>query len=220
MKKNLILMLTALIAVACTQSPEKKAQKLAEEKIKNTLYLPETYEHVETEVDSAFYPKDSPELYAKVLKICKIAPELEQYNHEIEYAKSSMSLWSGPYMTSYGRNEYNEAKEKFDKNTKLLEEAQQKAQKLILEIGKMAQSERKFIGYNIKQKYRAKNNAGNTLMGKHLFLVDEKIEKIIDDHDMDSEEYQIFESFIEKWNERAEEYVTSENKNDSCEAMP
>ena len=48
----------------------------------------------------------------------------------------------------------------------------------------------KFIGFKAQHTYRAKNNAGNTLIGKIEFIFDKDLTHVVAQYDMDSEEYQ------------------------------
>lgn len=46
--------------------------------------------------------------------------EYEELESKAKHAKSSMSIWSGPYMSAYSRNEYQEAKADYEEaNDKL-----------------------------------------------------------------------------------------------------
>lgn len=134
MKKYLLFLVASIVFAACSQSPEQKAQKLVEECVKKSLYHPESYENVETEIDSAFAPKDDPAVYEKAVKLYKLAKDGQEYEDNMKRAKSSMAIWSGPYMSSYSRNEYNEAKEKFDFYNDKVEETRSKIEKIYIRI--------------------------------------------------------------------------------------
>ena len=71
MKKLLLLTLTVFSIISCSQSPENKANALIQKDVKNTLSHPESYEALETVVDSAFAPFDDPAFYKKTLMIVK-----------------------------------------------------------------------------------------------------------------------------------------------------
>lgn len=205
MRKISFLLFIAVVFTACSQSPEQKAQKLVEEQIKKSLYHPETYEAVETVLDSAFAPKDDPAVYEKALKLCKLAIAAQEYDEKMKHAKSSMAIWSGPYMSAYGRNEYNEAKEEYELYEGKLNEIKGKIEKVYKDIEKLAEPGRHFIGFKVTHKYRANNNSGNTLIGNHVFLLDEKLENILAEYDADGEEYQMVQALFRKWIEEAED---------------
>ena len=190
MKKILftIVALSALF-VSCQKSNEDKASDLIKECMNKTLYHPETYEGVETVVDSAFAPFDSPEFFEKTLKVAKIGVEISQAESDMKNAKSSMSIWSGPYQGAFGRNEYQEAKDKYDTATENKEKLTKKVQKIADELKEELAKEPVFIGFKARHKYRANNNAGNTMFGEIKFVFDKNLSKVIAEYDMEGEEY-------------------------------
>ena len=118
MKKVLFgAMLIAMFA-SCNKSLEEKANVLIEKNIKKMVYHPESYDPTETRIDSAFTPFDDPDFYEKTMQLYKLGMAIDEYDKNMKDAKSSMSIWSGPYQSSFGRNEYQEAKEEYTKNAK------------------------------------------------------------------------------------------------------
>lgn len=55
----------AAMLVACSQTPEKKADALITDIVKESLFHPESYSPVRTRVDSAFTPFDNPDFFKK-----------------------------------------------------------------------------------------------------------------------------------------------------------
>ena len=190
MKKVLfaIIAISGLL-VSCQKSNEDKATALIKDCMNKTLYHPETYEGVETQLDSAFAPFDSPEFYETTLKVAKLGVEISQAEEDMKDAKSSMSIWSGPYQTAFGRNEYNEAKEKYDNASANKDKATERAQKLADQLKTDLQKDPVFIGFKARHKYRANNNAGNTVFGEAKFVFDKELTKVIAEYDMEGEEY-------------------------------
>lgn len=195
--KKIILFSMAMIMFctqSCQKSPEAKAESLIENTLKKNLYHPESYEAVETQLDSAFTPLDDPRFYEKTLKLAIYDQEAVKLDKDLKEAKSSMAIFSDRY-SEYSRNEYQEAKEKYEKKQAELETIKDKAEKLIDEIRAETQKSPSFIGFKAKHKYRANNNAGNTMFGMQLFLFDKEISSIITSYDMDAEEYQL----VQQW---------------------
>lgn len=189
--KKLVFAIIAISAfmVSCEKSNEDKIALLIKESMNKSLYHPESYEGVETEIDSAFAPFDSPEFFEKTLKVAKIGAEISQAEEEMKDAKSSMSIWSGPYQTAFGRNEYNEAKEKYETANASKEKATEKAKKIAEELKAELQKKPVFIGFKARHKYRANNNAGNTVFGEAKFVFDKELKNVIAEYDMDGDEY-------------------------------
>ena len=203
MKKFFYLAVVAVIIVSCSQSQEQKAETLIKESLKKSLYKPETYNPIETTVDSAFAPYDDPEVFAELAKLGKINLDYEDMELKAKQAKSSMAMWSGPYMSTYGRNEYQEAKADYEEANAKLEELKSKGLKQCEMIANMLQKSKKFIGYKAVHNYRADNNAGNTLIGNSIFFIDKNFEEIT--YSMDIEEYNQVQEAISSFKEQLEE---------------
>lgn len=197
MKKIIILFSMAMIMFctqSCQKSPEAKAESLIENTLKKNLYHPESYEAVETQLDSAYAPLDDPKFYEKTLKLANYNSQAIELDKEMKQAKSSMAIYSDRY-SEYSRNEYQEAKEKYENTQAELETLKSKVEKLVEEIKAETQKTPSFIGFKARHKYRANNNAGNTVFGMQLFLFDKEISSIITSYDMDAEEYQL----VQQW---------------------
>lgn len=189
MERVLLGTLLITLFVSCGKSPEEKANALIEEDIKKVLYHPETYDPAETQVDSAFTPFDVPAFYEKTVQLCKLGMSIDECDRKMKNAKSLMSIWSGPYQSAFGRNEYQEAKDEYDENTRNKKSIEAKVKKLANELKTMLDKEQQFIGFKARHRYRANNNAGQTIFGEMKYLFDKSLSKIVASYDMDSEEY-------------------------------
>ena len=203
MKKIFYLALVAIVMVACGQSQEQKAEYLIKESLKKSLYKPETYKPVETKVDSAFAPYDDPAFFEELAELGKMNSEYEELESKAKHAKSSMAIWSGPYMSAYGRNEYQEAKSDYEEANAKLEKLKTKGRKQFEKIANMLQESNKFIGYKAVHNFRADNNAGNTLIGNTIFFIDNNFEEIT--YSMEVEEYNQIQEAISSFKEQIEE---------------
>ena len=203
MKKYYYLIFFTVMAVACSQSQEQKAEALIKESLKKSLYKPDTYKPVETKVDSAFAPFDDPALFEELAELGKIDSEYEDLEKKAKHAKSSMSIWSGPYQTSFGKNQYQEAKEEYDKANSQMEKLMDRGIKQGEKVANMLKGERKFIGYKAIHNYRADNNAGNTLIGNTIFFIDKNFEEVT--YSMEVKEYNRVQELINRLMELKEE---------------
>lgn len=179
MKKYFILLPIALFFISCSQSQEDKANAIIKAELRKSLYLPDSYKPIDTKVDSAFAPLDSPELFEKLDEFGKIAREVSELDSEIKSARSSMSIWSGSDRSAFARNEYNEAKEKYDKANEKIITLQEKGRTKLKELYEIMSQNRKFIGYRITHNYRADNNAGSTLIGNDIFILDPELKEVL-----------------------------------------
>ena len=191
MKKVSVLALLLVLLVSCS-SNEDKANRLIKKEMKKTLFIADSYEPVETQLDSAFAPFDNPELFESMFDFFQYSEELEKVKLDIKHAKSSMSIWSESYSSlgesQFVKNEYEEARREYEqavaREKTLTDIMMNKATKL-----KMLESPSEFIGYKAVHSYRAKNNAGQVLLGKEIFFFDLEIEHVLAQYDMESSEY-------------------------------
>lgn len=180
MKQIIYVLVAVFMLTACSQSKEKKAEALIKKEMKKSLYKPETYVPVETKVDSAFAPMDSPEVFEMLFQLQESSQEISGLNSKLKSAMLSMSINSYPYYQSaYDKYKYEEAKQEYDKASASLKKQQEKMEDLYARITSFAQQNKGFIGYKVYHSYRADNNAGNTLVGYCMFYLDSKMEKVL-----------------------------------------
>lgn len=203
MKKLLFLVIVIAVFASCNNSPESKANDLIKEEMKKTLYHVESYDPVETIVDSAFSPKDDPELIGLLRDLSELSRDLENYESKAKRAKSSMAIWSGPYQSEYDRVQYNEKKDEYDEASAKADKIKEKGRKLYANIYSKLKAQPKFIGFKAIHRYRAQNNAGQTVFGNTAFIIDDKFEKVL--FSCEEEDYkqiqEAFNLFLEGFND-------------------
>ena len=203
MKKLLIISIIAVFVAACSQSPEQKAEVLIKDSLKKSLYKPDTYKPVETKVDSAFTPYDDPKVIEEVAKFLKLTNDAMSLEEDMKDYKSRMAMWSGPYMSAFSKNEYNEAKEKYESNNKALEKQLEKIKESIQKLSSMVNGKKDFIGYKVTHNYRADNNAGSTLIGNTVFIIDKEFKEVL--YSMELDEYEEMKYSVDKVKKLIEE---------------
>lgn len=178
--KSIIITLIALCGMsACGPSKEERAQKMAADYLKGVLYHFDSYEPLQTMVDSAFVSvttdKESIDLTLDMLKLFQSAQE---YADKIERAESSMEIWSpNGFSSAYSKGEYRRAKEERDNNQRLLDKTKDRIQNQFSKI-KSRQSnlqEGKFDGWKVYHKFKSLNGAKTIdLFGEYIFFCDEE----------------------------------------------
>lgn len=93
MEKLLFSLFILSLLTSCNLSNKDKADALIKEEIKKTLFLPDSYEAVETKVDSAFTPYDSPEFIEEAAMLAQYAVDINEVQEDIKNAKSSMAIY-------------------------------------------------------------------------------------------------------------------------------
>ncbi len=194
MRKILYFIIAAIPFCSCSLSNKNKVETLIDESMKKILYHVESYDPIETRLDSAFSPFDDPVFYDKTLKLCKLSAEIEKCNRSMKSAKSEMARYKDYLNILYSnedKEKYNQAKEKYEdyihKQRGLIEKAKITSENLKSEL----QKEQRFIGMKAWHRYRAKNNNGQIVIGEMKFLFDKNLTQVIDAWDMDSEEYKM-----------------------------
>lgn len=188
MKKILFLATVALVMTGC-KSREEKAAELIKQEMFKTLYDFESYEPIETKIDSAFtsiYTDTLALMYANEVKI--MFDELEKEEAEYESAKSAMEIWSDSY-SSLGAYKYNEAKRKVNNYIEKINKTLKKNDEVYAKIKERnKQIDRSFIGWEAKHKFRCKTKGGNFDLGNYLYVFDKNMKQILYSKDTDDKE--------------------------------
>jgi hypothetical protein len=188
MKKILFLATVVLVMTGC-KSREEKAAELIKQEMFKTLYDFESYEPIETKIDSAFtsiYTDTLALLYAN--EVSSMFNELDDAKTEYESAKSAMEIWSDSY-SSLGVYKFNEAKKKVNDYIEKIDDALKKTENIYESIKKRNNEiGRSFIGWEATHKFRCKTKGGNFDLGNYLYIFDKKIETILYTEDMDNKD--------------------------------
>ena len=183
MKRLVLILMVAPLLVACG-GREKRAEKIAEETVVKTLYYPDTYEPVETVVDSAFVSiYTNQDALDAAYNIIDLKQELENLQWDYEQALSDVSLY-GDFSydrSTYRKEKYRQAKgELADAEKKLKNcEADLKKQENIIRTCYETINEGEFCGWGITHRFRAENGNGNKLIGDVLILTDKDMENVV-----------------------------------------
>lgn len=185
MKRLVLILMVVPLLVGCG-GRERRAEKIAKETVVKNLYYPETYEPVETVVDSAFVSiyinQDALDAAYKIIELKQERESLKRRQNVFlskystyDYLRKRMSL------TSYDEEQYRQAKEELADAEKMLKkcEADLKRQKTIIRTCYETINEGEFCGWIIAHRYRAENGAGMTRMGDILILTDKDMENIV-----------------------------------------
>ena len=148
---------------------QETAVTMAKKLVCENLYYPESYDPVNTIVDSVFYN------YLTDVDCINAAVKLIDLRNEYEAAKSSYESndWtirfhgnpSGPFL-EHEREARSEASAKM----KELQPKIEKQQEIIRKRG--TEKDGEFIGWQVIHRYRASNNAGVVSFGNVLFVLD------------------------------------------------
>ena len=173
-----------LILSACGPTQEEKAQSMVANYLKGVLYHFDSYEPLQTKVDSLFVSLETDEEAIKLtLDMLKLFQSAQEYADKIEMAESSMEIWSpSGYSSAFSKGEYRRAKEERDSNQELLDKTKDRINKQFSKI-KSRQSYLEaeatlkmgdFDGWKVYHKFKSLNGAGTVdLLGEYVFFCDE-----------------------------------------------
>lgn len=148
MKKLLLLTVSVALLASCGKSPEEKAQALIEDAVKKSLYKPESYDPVETKVDSAFAPHATQEYIEGTMEMCKAYKELKDCESEVKSAKSTLNIYSDSYARAYMANEYRDHKAEYEAPLSKKSKTEERLKRIIEDLRKMEEQKPTFIGYS------------------------------------------------------------------------
>ena len=204
-KLQLLFCAVALIMTSCTLSNEEKAEKLIQESLKGTLYHPESYKSISTQVDSAFINFEN---LAKVGELCEELGDLldkeSEYQREYRSAESSKSIYApnGWYYNEHSRVKYNQYKQECEEYKTKLEKIAPKIATAISELREVSQNlySDKFTGWIVSHRFTSKNGANTmTIPGDMIFVCD--TEFTCCGNGMDSDTFEKLFKFIKKISE-------------------
>ena len=169
---------------ACGPTQEEKAQSMAANYLKGVLYHFDSYEPLQTKVDSSFVSLSTDEEAIKLtLDMLKLFQFAQEYADKIEMAESSMEIWSpSGYSSAFSRGEYRRSKEERDNNQELLDKTKDRIHKQFSKIKSLqshleAEATLKigdFDGWKVYHKFKSLNGARTVdLLGEYIFFCDE-----------------------------------------------
>ena len=121
MKQIIIMALAGIFILTGCKSKEEKALEAIKDEMFKTLYDFESYQPVETKIDSAFLSIYTDSTILKHGYVSSaILDEVNTTLEEVKDGNRTAKIWSDSY-SSYGREQYNEAREKTEKGLKKLD---------------------------------------------------------------------------------------------------
>ena len=186
------------------QSPEAKANKLIKEELFKVLYDFQSYEPIETIVDSAFTSIYENEHVLTMIDSIFHYLELAEKGYEemiefiewAEKAKVSADVFA-EYRDSFSRQmysefmgNYNERMERAEEWKLFADESKDKYLKFADTVqNETANFKKDFIGWQAVHKFRCRTRGGQFDIGNYLFIFDKDFKTIIRYDDTDDDEY-------------------------------
>jgi hypothetical protein len=199
MKEIIFITLSTIFVLSGCKSKEDKALEVIKNQMFQTLYDFESYQPIETKIDSAFlsiYTDSTIIRHGYIIN--ELLEKVNKAFDEINEYKNSMEIWSDSY-SSYGIKKFYEAKEKYGEK---IEEAKLYSKMINAEsdtIKLLAQNiTPDFYGWKVAHKFRCKTKGGNSEIGNYIYYFDKKIKNIIYQEDIDNEDLIRAKEFIKE----------------------
>lgn len=196
MKKVIWFILAAVCLCACSESMEEKANKLIKKELNKVIVNIDTYEPIETVIDSAFAPLMTAESFNIISVLPAQLSAFSDLENEVNKLKSLMSIYERPY-SAYEREQYRQYKEQYENASKRLEDFESKMHSIIQTIKDNNEAEQVFNGYRVEHQYRYTTKDGNKTIGKQIFLVNKDISAVEAKLDLENEDLKNFLEAIE-----------------------
>ena len=210
MKKLIFAFLTCIVFFGCKSKEDKVANLIKDEMFK-TLYDFESYEPIETKIDSAFTSVYTDTLVLTYASIANdIYEDLKESKSKYNDAISTIDIWSDSY-SSLGQKKCKEAKEEIENYLETVTISIEQLNKLYAKIKDRNSSiERTFIGWQANHRFRCKTKGGNFDLGNYSYVVNKDVSLILYTEDLDSEDSDSLKGIIND---------AIESKDDTLEKM-
>lgn len=177
--RSMVLVAASIIVLSsCGPTNEEKAQKMAANYLKGSLFHFDSYEPLKTEVDSLFVSLSTDEeAIGLTMDMLKLFQSLNDYSDKIKDAERSMDIHAPNfgYTTSYSQGEYRRAKEERDDNQRKLERTVERIENQFAKIKERQAEldEGSFNGWVVYHKFKSLNGARTVdLVGENIFICD------------------------------------------------
>ena len=211
MKRLLLSLLTMILCLSFTQckSKEDKANELIKDYMFKNLYDFESYQPIETKIDSAFHTiyNDSTAIrYAYFILLSQ--EKQEDLKREYDHIKTSIDIWcdGGSYYSSYIHRKcqdcLDEAKENLAEQLFWLAKIDTYRDSLVSLSDTL---NKEFIGWKVTHDFRCKTKGGNPDIGHYEYIMDKDIKTILSKKDVDDKDEERVAAIIKECIEMTEE---------------
>jgi hypothetical protein len=161
---HLLICAFALFLSSCTLSNEQKAEKLIKEVLSSTLYHPESYKPISTQIDSAFIDFESLKKFGTIYEeLIENIKKEKDYEENLKEAETYMSIWSPStyYYSEHQNVQYNQYKEEYNEYKNKLERITPKVSSNLTKLRNESKNifSKEHTGWIVTHKFTSKNGA-------------------------------------------------------------
>lgn len=199
------LMLASLMVLSSCHQPtlQERAETLASEYIKNSLYFPDSYKSTQCKLDSAFAPAETPETMSLLLEGVNLFEQYKDAESDMKHKEEMYELHKsmGNY-SSYNVYQTKEAKAKFEEAQAKLDRISEKLNEISMQFQEIKNKPKEFVGWKIVEVFNAQNNGGQTISSCNLLLTDKDLKTVLASYEEDDINKILY--FIEEVNQYTE----------------
>lgn len=175
-------MISALVICGCGKNIEEQAQEAVKNELHKNLYYFDSYEPLETKVDSAFNtPENNPDVNEFMRSVWEQMDQVKEFAAELENAERTIaSLSDARKLGGSFAYDYNEAvKDKVYVETKIKDNLKVVYENALKFSKFISQADSSFIGWRVMHTYRAKTRGGDPSIGREVYIFSKDFKKVL-----------------------------------------
>ena len=157
------LLLAMVLSSSHTPRNEERIKELVAQEIKNMMFLPESYDPIKIQIDSAFFNIDNPELFSLYSSMVDKDAEYQGLESSIKEQKKQVDFWKG---WDHQKEEKQTLQEMLTRRDSLDAEMNRLADR----IKEIYNQPNTFHGYKVHHSFRAKDNDGRVSI-ENIYLI-------------------------------------------------
>ena len=184
------------------KSKEDKANELIKDYMFKNLYDFESYQPIETKIDSAFHTiyNDTTAMYYAYSMILSNEKQ-EDLESDYESIKTSIDIWcdSYSYYSSYCYKKCQECREQARENIRKRMFWMARVESYRDSLVSLSDTlQNSFIGWQVTHDFRCKTKGGNPDIGHYVFVMDKDLKSIISKKDLGDDDEKEIKSIIDE----------------------
>ena len=194
-----ILAFSIFIMSACT-SREKKVAETIKDNMFKTLYDFESYQPIETKIDSLKRDKYGDTLiYDNIMLARAVNEEFNDAKKEFDDQEETANIYRPTtYSSSYNDAKFEKARDKMGEALAKMKLYANILDSIRVEAQKMEKNcDGKQYGWLVTHKFRCKTKGGNPTIGTYIYFMDMDCERIIRSFDEDDLTYESYKEWVD-----------------------
>lgn len=219
-KKLFLCLISALVLCGCGKNIEEQAQEAVKNELHKTLYYFDSYEPLETKVDSAFNtPENNPDVNEFMRSVWEQMDQVKEFAAELENAERTIaSLSDARKLGGSFAYDYNEAvKDKVYVETKIKDNLKVVYENALKFSKFISQADSSFIGWRVMHTYRAKTRGGDPSIGREVYIFSKDFKKVL--LNLKYDEYISLVDQIQRMNESLPSQAVLQSKKKKIDTM-